>query len=634
MSPPRRKIRASALLWLLALCSFVAAPAAMAGAVRNVLILYSNNRLVPGNVAVDRGLRAELTSASDRPVLVFSEFLDTPDFGGPTYEATLTTYLREKYSLRRPEAIVAVSDNAVDFLLRNRADLFPDIPVVHSSVSKAHLQSLPALPADVIGVPIEYDFAGTIAQALRWHPEARRLLVVTGTSGRDRGWEARLRREAPAAAPGVAIEFLAGLPTPALLARLAASDRDSVVFTPGYYEDGDGRLFNPRDAVAQMAASSGAPIYGPLETFLGTGVVGGRSPSFEAMGRQAAQTLNALFAGATPASIALPRLAANELRVDWRQVRRWGIAERAIPADAIVQFREPTFWQAYRTEAIVIAAVLLFQAGLIATLVLERRRRRSAEFAVQQQRSELAHASRLAIAGELTASIAHEINQPLAAILTNADAAEMLLDSGADRRGDVRRILSDIRRDDLRASDVIRRLRALLAKHAVERKPLELNEMVKEVAALLQSEAARRGLKLDVRTAPAPAGMVGDPVQIQQVLINLMLNAMDAMSERPDERRAIVVAVEALDGGVGFAVRDRGQGIVAEHLPQLFDSFFSTKRRGMGLGLSIARTIVEAHGGRIRAESRPGEGSSFHVVFPEAGASGLPAPLAEGVQRA
>ncbi len=580
-------------------------------------MLYSNNRLVPGNVAVDRGLRAALRTSSDRPAQTFSEFLDTPEFNGEAYEDTMTTYLREKYAARPPDAIVAVSDEAFDFALRHRARLFPGIPVVYAAVAKSFLRTLPGLPEDAIGVPIEYDYSGTIEQALRWHPAARRLVVVTGASERDREREARLRREIPPIAGDRTVEYLAGLPTASVLKRLGELDAHTVVFTPGYFKDGEGRLFNPRDSAALMAAAAAAPVYGPVDTFIGTGVVGGIMPSFEDVGRQAAGIVNELFAGAVPASLRLPEITPTAVNVDWRQIRRWGIDTTKIPGDAVVRFREPTFWEMYRNEAIALIAVILCQAALIASLLIERRRRRAAELAVQKQRTELAHASRLAIAGELTASIAHEINQPLGAVQTSADAADMILHSGGDRREDLLRIVTRIRRDILRASDVIRRLRVLLAKHEPERRRFDLNTTISDVATFLRPEARRRQVLLDFRFATAPAYVLGDQTQIQQVLINLTLNAMDAASDLPEDRRGIVVAVERLDTAIVITVRDRGHGIAPEHLPKLFDSFFSTKQRGMGLGLSIARTIVEAHGGRIWASSRPHEGAEFHVELPE-----------------
>ena len=230
------------------------------------------------------------------------------------------------------------------------------------------------------------------------------------------------------------------------------------------------------------------------------------------------------------------------------------------------------------------------------------------------------------MAGELTASIAHEINQPLGAMLSNADAAEMILEAGGDRRDELRAILADIRRDNLRASEVIRRLRALLDKHEVERQPVDVNDAVREVEALLASEARRRRVTLDIRSGAGAATIVADRVQIHQVLLNLLLNAMDAVADMPDDRRVVEVSVRQTAERVHVTVSDRGPGIAAEHLPQLFDSFFTTKRTGMGLGLPIARSLVEAHGGRIWAENGREQGALFHVELPVAGSAGPSSP--------
>ncbi|MGZ9076626.1 MAG: hypothetical protein ACXW13_12720, partial [Burkholderiaceae bacterium] len=413
MSTTTIRIATSALLAVTAAAWLLLAPAAIAAETRNVLVLYSNNRVLPANIAADGGLRAALAGTPD--AAVFSEFLDQPYFSGPAHEATVTRYLREKFAAAPPRAIVAGGDFALDFVLRHRAGLFPDAPVVHMAVSQSHLRSLPQLPADAVGVPLEFDFSGTIEQALRWHPNAQRLLVVTGASEQDRGWEARLRREVPLVASRVTVEYLAGLPTTTVLKRVIELGADSVVFTPGYFEDGEGRRTAPRDSVAAIAAASTAPVYAPAITFIGIGVVGGRSPSFEEIGRQAGLIVKELFAGNAPASLRLPEIVPSALRVDWRQVQRWGIDEMKIPADAVVHFKEPTLWQAYRGAVIGAVASILLLAALVGTLIFERNRRRVAELAVQGQRTLLAHASRLAVAGELTASIAHEINQPLGA---------------------------------------------------------------------------------------------------------------------------------------------------------------------------------------------------------------------------
>jgi signal transduction histidine kinase len=591
--------------------------ATAAESARNVLVLYSNTRLLPANVQVDRGLRKAFEDPEAGPVLLFEEFLDVPRFNGQAHFDLVVEYLREKYESQPPDVIVAVGETALDFLLRHRLEMFPRVPMVHAGVSASLLPSVAPLPADVVGIPFESDVRGTIDQALLWHPQARRLVLVTGNSIlEDTLWTDRLRDEAIHYQDRVTVEHLVGLQTPEIHSRLAELGDDAVVFTPSYFEDGEGRKILPRDSAQAMVAASTAPVYVPFHTFMGTGTVGGRMASFETMGELAGRTVNELLGGASPTSLRLPAVMPSPFHLDWRQARRWGIDVSSIPDDTVVLFKEPTFLEAYRLEATLGAAVLLIQSGLIGWLLFERRRRRLAESVEHDLRSDLAHASRLTIAGELTGSIAHEINQPLGAILSNADAADLILESGSDRRDELRAILSEIRRDDLRANEVIRRLRALLIKHEAEHRPFALDEGMREAEALLRPEARRRQVTLDFRTPAAPVTIVGDRVQTQQVLINLVLNAMDAIADEPEGRRAVVVSVERTGGGVELAVRDRGHGIAPEHLPKLFEPFFSTKRQGMGLGLSIARTLVESHGGRIWAENAADRGAVFHVELP------------------
>lgn len=583
---------------------------------RNVLVLYSNGRLLPGNVEGDRGLHEVVRAPADHPILLFYEFLDAPRFEGQVYEAILAAYLREKYASRPPAVILAVSEEAVDFLLRHRQSLFPGAPVVHAGVDRSVLAAMAPLPSDVVGAPADFDFSPTLDLALRLHPRARRLVVVTGASEHDHALEARLRRDVVRLEKRAAVELLGGLPIPELLRRLGALGSDAVVFTPGMFRDGDGREFTPYDSVRAMAAASQAPVYGAFSSHLGTGIVGGYMPSFEAIGREAGRTVTELVAGSEPASLHRPEVVPQVLNLDWRQLRRWGIDPAALPRDAVVHFRPPTLLEAHRNEAIGTAVLLALQAGLIAWLLVERRRRRVAETAEHARRLELAHASRLAMAGELTGSIAHEISQPLGAILSNADAADLILASGGDRREELQGILADIRRDDVRASEVIRRLRTTLAKREVERKPFELGAAVREVLPVLEGEARRRQSTLEIRPAPTPVEVLGDRIEIQQVLVNLSLNALQAVAELPEDRRRVVVSVEDGAEGARVSVRDQGPGIAPADLPRIFDAFFTTKREGMGLGLSIARTLVEAHGGRVWAENGTGEGAIFHVELP------------------
>ena len=236
---------------------------------------------------------------------------------------------------------------------------------------------------------------------------------------------------------------------------------------------------------------------------------------------------------------------------------------------------------------------------------------------VEEAHRDLIHASRVAALGELTASIAHEVNQPLGAILSNAEAAELLLESESPPLDELRKILADIRNDDVRAGEIIHHIRLLMRKRAMKRGSLDVNELSAEVVRLMETEVQRRNVSLNTEFTAAPATIFGDRVHLQQVLMNLILNGMEAMADMPAaERRLYVRTASNGQRRVEISVTDSGRGIPPEKLPRLFDSFFTTKENGMGLGLAIARSIIDAHHGRIFAENNSDGGATFRFDFP------------------
>jgi PAS domain S-box-containing protein len=236
----------------------------------------------------------------------------------------------------------------------------------------------------------------------------------------------------------------------------------------------------------------------------------------------------------------------------------------------------------------------------------------------EEAQQKLAHMSRLAVLGELTATIAHEVRQPLGAILANTDAAELLLPSNGPELDEVRRILSDIRRDDLRADEAIRRIRGLLTKRELQIQPLSLREILSDVLKLLASEARKRHVLVREELQPGLPLVLGDQFQLQQVLVNLIVNGMDAMNGTPEPNRRLTIKAEEDGSTVRVTVIDQGQGIPPAQASRIFESFFTTKDGGMGLGLSIARSIIEDHGGRIWAEDNSEDGAIFHFTIPAA----------------
>jgi two-component system sensor kinase FixL len=252
------------------------------------------------------------------------------------------------------------------------------------------------------------------------------------------------------------------------------------------------------------------------------------------------------------------------------------------------------------------------------TIVIDRTER----YELRRNRQELVHLTRVSTLGELAGSLAHELNQPLTAILSNVQAAQRFMTTQPVNLAEVREILKDVVADNHRASEVIRKIRALVKKSEFEAAPLSLASVIGDVALLVHSDAIVRGIRVSLTISPELPPVQGDRVQVQQVVLNLLLNAFDALESRSTRDRVVVVEAALDDGGmIRIAVRDRGLGLDGDKLDKLFKPFFTSKREGLGLGLSISRSIVEMHGGRIWAENNNDQGATFYFTLPTGAAA-------------
>jgi C4-dicarboxylate-specific signal transduction histidine kinase len=636
--------------------------------------------------------------------------------------------------------IVAAAPTAVQFAIKFRDSALRGVPIVHIAMPQDLVERM-SLPPDVIGKTVNLDPVPTLELAFRPHPDAKRLLFVLGAAERDRVWERRLRAAVARLNNPPEVEYLLGLPTPDVLSRLKALNKETIVYTPGYFVDGEGKVATPRQSVEFIGAASAAPVYGPLDTFLGTGIVGGYMAPYEERAKQAGSIAVLLLNGTAPSAIA-PMPIRNVPVVDARALKRWNVDERMLPADAIVRFREPTGWERYWREISLGLGILLLQAGMIAALLIERRsrqrmasaldetqkqmnlaagaarlsmfmwdvsgnqtsaasrvRRRAghpddppiafekvvetahpadrehleravrkaeamghefdveyrvpvpngdvrwvaargraekgrrhqmlgvavdvterklAELRAVEDRNALRHMTRVSMLGQLSASIAHQLNQPLAAILGNAEAARKMLARERVDLAELRDICDDIVADDNRAAAVIRRLGALYKRGEMKTEQLDLNELIRETLDLLRAELLIRHVTPRTELALGLPGVDGERIQLQQVLLNLVLNAADALSEVDVAKRSLAIRTDAMDASICMQLVDNGHGIPEGDLKRVFDPFYSTKSGGMGMGLAICQSIVAAHRGTITATNNVEGGTTFRVSLPVA----------------
>jgi signal transduction histidine kinase len=311
------------------------------------------------------------------------------------------------------------------------------------------------------------------------------------------------------------------------------------------------------------------------------------------------------------------RLLSGEHASDWRELKRWHIGQSDLPSGSTVLFREPTLWERYRWQILIIAAVLVLEAALIVRRLHDRRRRRRVGIDAHQRMAELAELNRRSTVEELSASIAHELTQPLSAISHNAEAAALILRAQSPDLGELREIVAGITGDQRCAAKVIRRLRNLLGETPCEIKEIDLNEAVGEVFEILSATAAARHISLNTSLAAQALRVVGIRIQLQQVILNLVINGIDSIGGSENGERKIIGRTALLDdASAEVTIEDSGPGIPPDKAEQIFEPFFTSKAGGIGMGLSIARTIVESHRGRLWAENRCGGGAMFRFSLP------------------
>ncbi len=580
---------------------------------RSILVLDQSDLRGPFYYQIYSAIRAEADAEGRPHTTIYAESLDLSRFKGEAYEAGIEQYLKVKYSDKAIGVVIAVGAATLELAMRWREDLWPGAPIVFTLIDKADFDRLRP-PPDVTGSIAGIKLADEIKAARAVVPKLESVVFVGGAWDRQvvfGNW-----KDALPAATGLRVQDFTGLTMKATLERVAALPERTAIIYSAMYGDGEDAFYPPSTALSLIAEKANRPIIVAAETFLKMGGIGGYVFLPALMGSEAARLALQILDGGQPADIPVKESGAVKAVFSWPQLQRWGVSESHLPAGSEIRFREPTFWETYRTQSILVAMVIMLQAALISILLHERKKRNDAERETKSRASQLAHANRQAAAGELSSSIAHELNQPLGSILTNAETAQLMLESPSPDIAELKEILADIKRDDLRANEVIQRLRSFLRRTPFETRDIDLNQIMRDVFGFLTVQASERNVALYLQPAPNPLHVKGDPVQLQQVILNLIVNSMEAMSAMP-YGRAVIGRTE-LNGGLSavISISDSGPGIPAEKLAEVFDPFFTTKQQGMGIGLSIARTIVQAHRGKIWAENQPEGGAVFHLSMP------------------
>ena len=559
----------------------------------------------------------DAVSTAAKPPAIYFESIDASRFGEPRYLENLRDWLSRKYSDKRIDLIVPIGEDALGFLIAAHGEPWLDAQVLYHESGSIRFDTRNALPR-AGGMLTQDHFAAQLQMVKSLLPQTKHAAVIYGASTieitRWRDFVGRVRQA------GLEPIELVGITMEEMPAALSHLPEQAVAFVLAPIVDAKGNVVSPNHLCELVSAAGTVPTFTTEANHLGCGAIGGVLRDWSIIGRLLGEEALARLKKPSTDVVTIPVARFTTVAFDDRQLQRWKIPERRLPPGAIVRFREPNIWRDRRGLVLATIGVTLVQTLLIAGLVFERRRRRQAEIDSRRNLTALAHLDRRAAMGELATSLAHELNQPLNAILQNAGMAQMLLTSAPlpSELSEMTDIIGDIRKDDIRASEVIRRMRGLLQKHELETHRVDLNEVVHETVAIVRPDARSRQIEMEVELVEGIRPIMGDRVHLQQVLLNLLMNAMDAVTDMPPERQRVRVFTTQSEGAVRLAVSDTGPGIPFDKLTTIFEPFYTTKTggSGMGMGLAIARGIIEAHDGRIAAGNNTAGGATVWFSVP------------------
>jgi signal transduction histidine kinase len=589
---------------------------------KRILILNSFGHDFRPWTEYERIIREQFTRQSPWPLDIHEYPLVTSHSGEEYPEAPFVEYLKAIEAVHPSDLVVCIGTQASNFVQQNRSRLFTATPTIRTMVEQRRVRSDGLTAKDAV-VSIVLDFAASFADMLRVLPGTRQIVVINGTSPNEKFWLGEMKQAAKPLEGRVAFQWFEDTPFEEIVRQSRSFPQGTAIYFFLMNVDAAGIVHENDTALKRLYEAANAPIFSNDDGYFGQEIVGGPMQSMLEIGRTTAAVGIRILGGEKAGAIKMSPIEYVAPRYDWRLLQRWGIAEKLLPPGSLVQFREPSAWERFRWQILLITAIVLLQAALIASLLHQRRLRRVAEVNARQRMAELAHVNRYSMAGELTTSIAHELNQPLGSILVNTETAAAMLEAPALDVGELKEILSDIRRDDQRAGEVLRRLRSLLKRAPFEAADVDLGRVVTESLDLVSGLTHARGVTIENLPSTEALHVRGDRIQLQQVLLNLFVNASDAMAHLDKSQRMVVVRT-ARDGDFAeIEVADHGPGILGGKLEEVFEPFYTSKFNGMGMGLSIARTIVEAHNGKISAENRAGQGALFRIRLPLARSSAL-----------
>ncbi|MDB4516843.1 ATP-binding protein [Crocinitomicaceae bacterium] len=582
---------------------------------KRILAIFGFKQAMPFGYYTAESMRETLTSEAPFPIELNIEFADLARYPDETYLAKIVDFYRFKYSKDKFDLVLAIGDETAKMMVEYGDELFGDIPIVIIG-SGLDFLAKESKNSNTFFLKWGWDIGKTLEIIQDLLPKTQHLYFISGATISDLSIRNVALEDLSNTRVNFKTTFITDFTATEMLEKIAHLPNNSVIFFLSVIRDINNVGFISRDLMHEVSEKANMPTFGMSDTYLGHGIVGGKllSPAYQ--GRRLIRTALKIL-NDEPIKNTGSLKGDNQVMFDWRQLKRWSINEKDLPPNSVVKYKEHSIWDAHKGKIIGAISIILSQGLAVIFLLIQRKRRSHAESESRSLRDDLAHISRVMSMGEMATSLAHEVNQPLTAIQSYAQAAQRFLQRQPPEYKEVSNSLEGVVEGSRRAKQVIQRIRMTLDKEPSQRSTNKVRDLINGVLLLVQGNINEKKIHLKLDIENGLPKVICDQVQLQQVLLNLIINGIDAICEKSVEVRELtVLAYQEQDENVVISVKDSGVGIDENILKQPFDAFYTTKKEGLGVGLSISKSIIEDHGGRLWITKNQDRGVTVSFTVP------------------
>lgn len=584
---------------------------------KNILILFSQVPNSPAYKIILDGIRTKLTEEFGDSYNLHTEYLETEYFPRGDYPRERFSLYNEKYKTINLDLLICVGYDIISTIKIHADSHLLQIPTVSIDwdLSNYNYFKEIRLNEQTAEIGVKVNLEKTFTEAMKLFPDTRSIYFFCGVSNTDRLFYNFSKEALKRTGIHQEAVFITDTTMDDALKIAHKLPDSSLVIIPYFNSDIRKVYYYNHESIRLISLAANAPVFGITDIGLGEGAVGGYIISFEKIGLLSGENAVKILNGADPNSIQVTEKDYYEYAFDWRQLKRWNMDDsNLLPQGSTILYRETSVFRKYQWIIYGGILFLVLQTFLIANLARLNRKQKMMTLQIidaENKYRELIREDRILRTSQLTASLSHELNQPLTAILSTAQAGIRFIDSNKATPALMKELLQNIVEDDKRTASILSSIRGMMKLERRKKEKVSLNEMIEELLIIYNSEAIMRKIKIEATLADEHVLILADRTQIQQVIMNFILNAFQSMARFSQDDRTVSITESTDNGVVTVSVRDHGSGIDDSIKDKIFKPFVTSKKEGMGIGLALSHSIIQDHQGRIWAENMPDGGARF-----------------------